>query len=195
MAINTLPSSEASSITSLIQSTAIQQPTINYLRPNAFKFLINRAPNVTYTCQSANLPPISLGAAMQPTSFVDIPHPGDKVQFGEFTIRFLLNEDMSNYIELYNWLVQIGVPSQGEQWNAALNNRIGGVWGPAYSKVFSDAKLLILDSNNLPKVALNFQDIYPINIEALDFDITSGGMEYFQGIASFRYKLYTIEAL
>jgi hypothetical protein len=54
---------------------------------------------------------------------------------------------------------------------------------------------MIVDSNNIPKVRLSFQDLFPISIEGLDFDITSSGMEYFVGVASFRYKLFTIEKL
>ena len=93
-------------------------PSTNYLRPNSFKFLIAKMPNVTYTCQSANLPALNLGAAMQQTPFVDIPHPGDKVFFGEFIIQFLINEDMSNYKELYDWIASIGVPSGGDQYGS-----------------------------------------------------------------------------
>lgn len=170
-------------------------PATNYLKPNSFKFLINRAPNVTYTCQSANLPAIQLGAAYQQTPFVDVPHPGDKVAFGEFNIRFLVNEDMSNYLELYNWIREIGVPGGGNDWDSAMANRLNIYTGTNYNKVFSDATLLMLDSNNQVNVRLNFQDLFPINVEALDFDITTSGMEYFVGVASFRYKLFTIQTV
>ena len=166
-----------------------------YLKPNSFKFLIARAPNVTYTCQSANLPNVQLGAAMQQSPFVDIPHPGDKVTFGEFTIRFLINEDMNNYREIYNWITEIGAPYSGEDWASALRNRVSVFKDDDYNKVFSDGQLLILDSNNNAKVRLVFEDLFPISIEALDFDITTAGMEYFVGVASFRYKLFTIETL
>ena len=167
-------------------------PSTNYLRPNSFKFQIAKLPNVTYTCQSANLPALQLGAAMQTTPFVDIPHPGDKVVFGEFTIRFLINEDMSNYKELYDWIVSMGVPSRGEQW-AKIGNRASAFDTEKYQSNFSDASLIILNSNNNPVVKLNFQDLFPVSIEGLDFDLTTAGMEYFIGIAAFRYKLFTIE--
>lgn len=169
-------------------------PSTNYLRPNSFKFQIAKIPNVTYTCQSANLPQLSLGAAMQQTPFVDIPHPGDKVFFGEFIIQFLINEDMSNYKELYDWVASIGVPSGGDQYGQLT--RRASVYKPdEYNNAFSDAALLILDSNNIPKVRLNFQDLWPTSVEGLNFDITSSGMEYFVGTASFRYKVFTIEQL
>ena len=48
----------------------------NYLKPNAFRFIFSRLPNVEYFCQSTNLPKITLGSAFQPTPFVDIPASG-----------------------------------------------------------------------------------------------------------------------
>jgi len=169
-------------------------PSTTYLRPNSFKFQIAKLPNVTFTCQSANLPQLSLGAAMQQTPFVDIPHPGDKVSFGEFIIQFLINEDMSNYKELYDWVASIGVPSGGDQYGQLT--RRASVYNPdKYNNAFSDAALLILDSNNRPVVRLNFEDLWPTSVEGLNFDITSSGMEYFVGTASFRYKVFTIQQL
>lgn len=182
-------------INNAVTAQAAATPVTSYLKPNSFKFLIARAPNVTYTCQSANLPQIALGAALQNTPFVDIPHPGDKVAFGEFNIRFLVNEDMSNYMELYNWIREIGVPGGGSDWDNAMANRLTAFTGVNYNKVFSDASLLMLDSNNNVNVKLNFQDLFPISVEALDFDITTSGMEYFVGTASFRYKLFTIQTV
>ena len=186
---------ETADINTAATLAASVSPVVSYLKPNSFKFLIARAPNVTYTCQSANLPQISLGAAMQTTPFVDVPHPGDKVAFGEFTIRFLINEDMSNYMELYNWIKEIGVPGGGADWDAALSNRVSAFTGDNYNKVFSDGQLLVLDSNNNVTTVLAFQDVFPISVEGLDFDITTSGMEYFVGVASFRYKLFTIKTL
>jgi hypothetical protein len=173
--------------------------SINYLKPNSFKFLVAKLPNVTYTCQSANLPALGLGVATQPTKFADVPHPGDKLSFGEFTVRFLINEDMSNYRELYDWLVGLGTPESAAQWGRVLTQRNilnqQETTRNLYPGVFSDCTLLILDSNNKPKVSLEFKNAFPISVEGLDFDITTAGMEYFVGIASFRYTQFTINPM
>ena len=168
------------------------RPNITYLRPNAFKFLIAKIPNVTYTCQSANLPVMTLGHAIQQTPFVDVSHPGDKVEFGDFNIRFLVNEDMSNYKELYDWIASIGVPVSGDNWSMRDSRASIFPDGDA-RRAFSDASLIIVDSNNKPVVKITFQDAFPIALEGLEFDITSSGMEYFTGSATFRYKAFTIE--
>ena len=177
------------------------KPVANFLRPNAFRFSIKNLPSVAFTCQSANLPSLSLGFTSQPTPFLDIPHVGDKNVFGDFTIRFLITEDMSNYIELYEWLVALGFPTDYNQYRNFTGERLNrfpfvkDASGAPISVAYSDATLTILDSNNVPKTNINFKDVFPVSVEALDFDITSSSVDYFVGIASFKYKQFEIEVL
>lgn len=174
---------------------------VNYLRPNAFRFVIKDLPGVAYTCQSANLPGLNLGFTVQPNPFLDLPIVGDKIQFGDFSIRFLISEDMSNYIELYDWLIALGFPNDYNQYRNFTGERLNrfpfvrDASGGPIAAAYSDATLTILNSNNVPKTNINFKDVFPVSLEALDFDITSSSVEYFVGIASFKYKTFTIEAL
>lgn len=187
---------------SLILNDVATSPKVyNYLRPNAFRFTIKDLPNVAYTCQSANLPGLNLGVAVQPTPFVDVPVVGDKLTYGDFTIRFLISEDMKNYLELYEWLIALGFPNDYTQYKAFSGSRLDRF--PFYKNSkgltdalsYSDGTLTILDSNNVPKTNIVMKSLFPVSVEALDFDVTSSAVEYFVGIASFRYTTFTIEAL
>jgi len=175
--------------------------TYDYLRPNAFRFTIKDLPNTSFTCQSANLPSISLGFAVQPTPFTDVPRIGDKVNFGEFTIRFLVSEDMSNYLELYTWLIALGFPSNYTQYSSFVSTRqnrfpfITNNFGKIDTLAYSDGTLTILDSTNNPKTNIIFKDLFPISLEALDFDISTQTLEYFTAIASFKYTTFDVEPL
>jgi len=183
--------------------------TYDYLKPNAFRFVVKDLPHVSYTCQSANLPSLQLGFAVQPTPFIDIPIIGDKLDFGEFVIRFLISEDMSNYLELYTWLIALGFPKDYNQYSSFVESRknrfpfyvskkdsLGRVNSKNTDQLaYSDATLTILDSTNTPKTNIIFYDIFPTSVEALDFDLTSSSVPYFVGIASFKYKLFDIETL
>lgn len=182
--------------------TAVASPPVtNYLRPNGFRFTVKELPGVAYTCQSANLPALSLGFATQPSPFMDIPVVGDKNAFGDFTIRFLISEDMNNYIQLYEWLVALGFPNDYNQYRSFVGDRLNRFpfvrdsKGAPISVAYSDGTLTILDSNNNPKTNISFKDMFPISVEALDFDITSSTVEYFVGIASFKYKTFDIQVL
>jgi hypothetical protein len=175
--------------------------TYDYLRPNAFRFGVKDIPNVSFTCQSANIPDIQLGYAVQPTPFVDIPTIGDKINFGELAIRFLISEDMSNYLELYRWIVAIGFPKDYNQFSTFVKDRpsrfpfITKLDGTSEILAYSDATLTILDSTNTAKVNIIFKNLFPTSLSALDFDIASGSVEYFTAIASFKYTIFEVEPL
>jgi hypothetical protein len=175
--------------------------TYDYLRPNAFRFSVKDIPNASYTCQSANIPDIQLGFALQPTPFVDVPIIGDKLNFGELAIRFLISEDMSNYLEIYRWLVALGFPNDYNQFSTFTKDRpsrfpfVTKQDGSSEILAYSDATLTILDSTNTAKVNIIFKSLFPTSLSALDFDIASGSVEYFTAIASFKYTIFEVEPL
>jgi len=177
-------------------------PTTNdFLRPNAFKFSIKDMPKTSFTCQSANIPDLQLGFATQPTPFIDVPTIGDKISFGEFTIRFIIAEDMSNYLEMYRWLIALGFPDNYTQFKTFTNNRpsrfpfVTKTSGKEEVLAYSDGTLTILDSTNTPKVNIIFKNLFPVSLQALDFDIASASVEYFTAIASFKYTIFEVEPL
>lgn len=173
----------------------------DYLRPNAFRFVIKDLPKVAYTCQSANLPGLQLGFAVQPTPFIDLPRIGDKLQYDEFTIRFLIAEDMSNYVELLEWLVALGFPESYDAYNKFVGERLSRFPfvrqpnGTLETVAYSDGTLTILDSANIPKTNIILKDMFPTSVQALDYDITSSSVDFLVGIASFKYRTFEIQSL
>jgi len=170
---------------------------LDYLRPNAFKFQIHNIPNVSYFCQAANIPELNLPPAVQPTPLVDIQHPGDKLEFGTLMIRFLIQEDMKNYQELYDWMVGLGFPENHKQYAAygkTQDYRFPDIDQTKQASLgqFSDASLFLLDSNNNVQTEFKFRDAFPVSLQGLDFEISSGQTDYMVGVAMFRYKDYII---
>lgn len=186
-----------------------QPEELDYLRPNGFRFLIQSLPKVTYFCQAANIPAIDLGFASQPTPFLDIPRPGEKINFGDLVIKFMIQKDMSNYIELYNWLIALGFPENHSQFrerqiSQQFRNPDNSVVTYADGKPairttdafdYSDASLLVLDGNRNPVVSLDFQECFPTSLSGIDFDITTGDTLYFTAQAVFKYRQFKITPL
>lgn len=167
----------------------------NYLKPNSFRFMFSRLPNVEYFCQSTNLPKITLGTAHQPTPFVDVPHVGDKMEYDVLNITFMVDENMTNYLELYNWMVGLGFPKSHNQFANLINDpskKFSGSEKMLESAAYSDASLFILNSSNNPIVEVKFYDAFPVSLEGLDFDLRIPTVAYFTGIATLRYKFYEI---
>ena len=68
----------------------------NYLSGIGFKFNLAKYPKVDFFSNSARIPELSLEVAKQPSYLKDIDIPGEKLTYGDFTIRFLVDEDMEN---------------------------------------------------------------------------------------------------
>ena len=165
----------------------------NFLSPTGFKFILKRAPKVSFFGNSANLPAISMGTAVQPTYLKDIDRPGDKVQFEDFNFRFLVDENLENYLEIYNWIRGLGYPESLQEiydWQKSDKNFIQ----PRHSELnlFSDATLQILTSSENPNFKIVFQDMFPVGLSTLNFDATSEDVSYFTAEATFKYTIYNI---
>ena len=81
----------------------------NFLSPIGFRFTLAKYPKVAYFAQSANIPQITLGIQQQPTPFRALPLEGF-MTYGSFTLQFLVDEDMTNYMIMHNWIRALGTP-------------------------------------------------------------------------------------
>ena len=169
----------------------------NYMSPLGFKLILTKTPKVDFLCQSANIPQISMGTAIQPSYLKDIPVPGDKVLYDDLNVRFLVDEKMENYLAIHKWITGLGYPefrAQYDQLKKDDNRTNRGVvdkGDPRYFE-FSDATLQVLNSNYKPSVLINFKDAFPTSLSTLDFDVTTRDYNYFTAEVNFKYTIYNI---
>lgn len=174
----------------ILQNLTCPMPTnINPLSPNGFQFSITKLPEVTYFCQEVNLPDITLGIAEQPTPFSDAKIPGDKLQYGDLLVQFIIDEDMGNYLAVHNWINGLGFPKNKTQYSNWLEQH-DMLNTSELQKGYSDGILTILNSNNTPSKSIKFIDLFPTNLSALNFLSTSNDVQYLIGAASFSYTYY-----
>ena len=170
----------------------------NFLAPTGFKFTIDRARQVSYFCNQANIPQLNLGVAIQPNYLNDIPVPGDKIDFGDLTLRFLIDEDLGNYMQIQKWIRGLGFPESMKEFNnfesgkTLPNNRNIEGYVKKGDDIYSDGTLQILNSANIPKYQINFKDMFPTSISTVVFDATDTDIEYFTAEVSFKYSIYNI---
>ena len=165
----------------------------NFLAPTGFKFQLNRTPKVTYFGNAVNIPSITLGVAEQPSYLRDIPLPGEKLDFSDFSLRFLVDEGLENYMEIQNWMRGLGFPESLKKY-MIFKKEIPDISQPNKSQLnlYSDGTLTILNSNNIPKFKLIFENLFPINLTTLEFDATQTDLEYFTAEVTFKYTIYNI---
>ena len=169
----------------------------NYMSPLGFKLILTKTPKVDFLCQSANIPQISMGTAIQPSYLKDIPVPGDKVLYDDLNVRFLVDEKMENYLAIHKWITGLGYPesigqfSQLKKDDLRTDASVSDDADPRYFE-FSDATLQILNSNYKPSVLVNFKDAFPIALSTLEFDVSNRDYSYFTAEATFKYTIYEI---
>ena len=169
----------------------------NYMSPLGFKLILTKTPKVDFLCQSANIPQISMGTAIQPSYLKDIPVPGDKVLYDDLSVRFLVDEKMENYLAIYKWITGLGFPesigqfSQLKKDDIRTNASASDDGDPRYFE-FSDATLQVLNSNYKPSVLINFKDAFLVSLSTLDFDVTTRDYNYFTAEATFKYTIFNI---
>ena len=164
----------------------------NFLSPLGFKFALKRSPGVAFFCNEANIPSLELGIAVQPSYLKDIDRPGDKITFGDLNLRFLVDEDLVNYMEIQNWIRGLGFPESLDQFQELKDENILGPMGKSNDDIYSDGTLQILSSNLVPKFQVIFRDLFPVSLSTVTFDATDTDIEYFTADVGFKYTIYTL---
>ena len=186
----------------------LRQPAkLDYASPIQFRFKCTKLPEVEFTCQTANIPGVTLGEGVMPTPLKDIPIPGDKLSFGSLDINFLVDENLNNYKEIHDWLLGIGFPQNHTQFQnlqatgadrfpgSTRSTAVTGSSTPqplAEGGIYSDATLTVLNSKNIAKTEIRFQNVYPTSLGGLSYDVKLTDVDYLQASVSFSYMYYEI---
>ena len=169
----------------------------NYLSPTGFNFTLQRCPKVSFFSNTAQIPGIDLGVTIQPNYLNDIPRPGDKIDFSDFTLRFLIDEDLKNYMQLQNWMRGLGFPENLAEIYRELAKAQEVYEGEMEGEqlLYSDGTLQVLNSTSNPQFLVKFSGMFPTSLSTLDFDATPTDIEYFTAEATFKYTMYNITDL
>ena len=161
----------------------------NFLSGVAFKFNLTKFPKVDFFSNSARIPELNLELTTQASYLKNIDVPGERLTYGDFTLRFLVDENMENYISIYNWLKGLGFPETTKQYKDVITDS-QGQRDP--KEAFCDGTLRILNSNYREVGKVKFNDLFPISLTSLDFDATNTDVQYFTAEATFKYTIYDL---
>jgi len=162
---------------------ALKPTEINQLNVVSFQTNFMRLPNVNFFCQRVTIPSLAIGTALQPTVFSDIPLEGDKLVFEQLNISFYVSEDLSNYLEIYDWLISLGFPDDNVQFNLkneALNTE-------ANKTIKSDMNLILETNKSNPNYSVTFRDAFPVSLGSIELDVAATSLEPIVVDATFAY--------
>jgi hypothetical protein len=153
------------------------------MSPIEFVVVVKRLPNVQFFTQTVNIPSISMQLIEQSNPFKPIPVPGDRAIYGDLSLSFMIDESMSNYIEVHNWIKGLTFPNNFEQ-NADLKSSQYGL--------FTDISIIIMNSHKNPNINVSFRDCFPVNLSDVTLDTTQSDVVYPQATVTFTFKDFTI---
>ena len=159
----------------------------NYLSPIGFRFVLSNFKEVSYFCQTANLPGISIGGIDVPTPMRNIQIEGDEVQFEELSLSFVVDENLKNWLSIYDWIIGLGVPTRNsiEKYKKLKES----------DEKTMDGVLTILTSNMNAQMEIKFRDMFPLSLSSIEFNTTATDVDYVTSTVSFRYDYYEITNL
>ena len=155
----------------------------NYLQPTGFKVLIDREnyPNLEFFAQSVSHPDVSVTAPSVPYPRIgNVSLPGDTVEYSELSIQFILDEDMTSYLELYNWL------------ESMVNENFAGP-GARSSRnservpTQADISVSVLSSHNNQSKRVLYKGCSPTSLSGLQLTSIATSVEYLTFDVSFTF--------
>lgn len=163
---------------------------LNMLNPNHFEFVVQRLPTVNFFVQDVLIPGMVLPSIKNPNPLVNLKEPGDHINFNMFSISFKIDENMTNYLELYNWIKALGFPENYDQYTSLTSVAQHTGMG-----LKSDMSVILLNSQRIPNIEIVLRDAFPIIIGDLNLSTRNSDVAYLTCTASFEYNYSEISLI
>ena len=150
----------------------------NFLNPIGYLLKLEKFEGVDFFCQTANVPDITMPTTEVASPFRNLPIiPGGGVTFGDFSVRFIVDEDLINYNAVHTWIRDIGNADQMTRTTPKEN-------------ILTNGQLHIVTSQYNPAFIVEFRDIFPISLSGLQFDATMTDVEYITAEVVFKHQQF-----
>ena len=165
------------------------------LQPNKFTLNLSRAPNLQYFCQTVTLPGISTSEIPVQNPFVELYAPGEKAIYDTLNITFLVDAEMTAWLEIHDWLRAMTFPTDYEEYrNLGQLNKFTTA-SNSKSPQYTDGAVTILSAANKPYFKINFIDMFPISLGGFMMSATDTPETIITSDATFRFTYFNVEKL
>ena len=206
--------SDSLATTGIVGATVRQPTTFDYSQSNQFKIYLPLFPTTEWFVVSANIPGVTLGQASQYTPFVDIAVVGDKLEYDNFNMTFIVDEKLINYQEMLNWTYNIGFPFSRTQFSAQDrpdNMNRGGhkrvrhtttsmtegntnvLKNASDRNLYTDIMLTILTSKNNPVVNVHIYEAFPVSLSSIEYNTQETDTGYATCTVEFAFTWFELK--
>jgi hypothetical protein len=158
----------------------------NYFSPLEFKILVKRLPNVEFFTQRTVIPSINVTPVQQPTRFNPVYRTSDNVNYGNLDLTFIIDENMRNYREIFDWIIASTFPENHEQFKGIKNSDEG---------LFSDIVILVMNSKKNSNIEITYKNCMPISLSDVILDTTTQDVAYPEATVTFQFDYYHLSLI
>jgi hypothetical protein len=158
----------------------------NYLTPTSFIVSVARLPHVQFFTQKMLIPGVSSSPIETNTPLRSYFSVQDKMRYADLDLTFILDENMSNYLEIFRWMEGLGAPENLNQYKTLENSNDG---------LKSDITVVINNSHKNANMLFTFKNCFPVGLTPVSLDVTQQDITYIEVTATFRYDAFTVEKL
>lgn len=161
--------------------------TSNFLQSNQFLLVIPSFEMTRFLSTTFEIPSISLPSAQADSPFSKMKFAGDKIDFAALQFDFIIDEKMTNYFEIYNWLMGISYTESFEKFKSYPKKNNYQPLGE------QDIKIVVLDSKNNPISNFTFHNAIPVSLSGIPMTSTVNDIEHVRASVVFDYDYFTVD--
>ena len=165
---------------------------MSLLNPNEFRFILHRAPYLSFFVQTVALPSINMSDAV-PTNnpFTTVHVPGDHIEWEPLSVVFLVDEDLKGWREMYSWIRGLGFPTSFEEYEEYLSREPNAF--THWDKLTSDISVFTNTGSRNTNIEFSFHSAYPLMISAPTLSTTNEGQPVVTAKCMFSYTYYDVK--
>ena len=169
-------------------NNSVNVHNISFASGSHYALKIDSFYDLNFTIQSVNLPGVSTSPKEVSTPVGPTFHAGDKLYYETLDIRFIIDESLQNWLSVYNWMRAL---SPTHMLDDVLKNKYN-LW-QADKELYSPATLYILTNSLHWNIKVSLQNIFPISLSGLPYDITNSEDTKIYSTVRFAFDYYDIE--
>lgn len=165
----------------------------NALQQTKFQIIFPEITSVVYFCQEVILPGITSTPNVRTTPFVELFLPGDKLQYENFHMTFIVDEELYSWQIIYDWIKGYAFPTTFDEYRKMKELRIPGI--KSETPQYSIAELKVLTALNNEKVSILFTNLFPVSLSGIKFNTTSSADVPVIASAQFKFQYYELSRI
>ena len=176
----------------MVQGFTTQPTTENLLSESAFSLAISHIPNTIFHLQTALLPGVTGTPIIVNTPLSPISVPGDDLTYNQLQINFMVDEELANWQEIYNWMKNLYTSQKTSDFTTI---KADPKLGPNLGGGVSDATLTLRTNKQNPNIRIKFHELFPVQLGDLEFNAASDDAINLTCTAAFAYSTYNIVSI